>query len=237
MNLQKWNGSHLYIDVNFDPELSEAVSASDGYWLRAELTHKTTDPTSFVTQLVTDGTNPLHIEANEWRDNNGNVIQYEKFTGNEPNVTVQIYRARTGQTPNVTDLVKKNMDKIEEIAAGGTVKTYTVEYPDGTLTIKDRKTDDYENAVTNCIYNIYLNKQDDLDDALTPQDILGEAVEFGIVANKYIQHGHTETNYAVNYLYDADNTDLDGSGELGPIPFYVGRISDDPECKPAGSEA
>ena len=232
MKLQKWNGSHLFIDVNFDPELSDAVTASDGYWLRAELTHTTGEPTCFVTQLVTDGTNPLHIEANEWRDNNGNVIQHEKFTGNEPNVTVQIYRARTGQTPNVTDLVKKNMDKIEEIAAGGTVKTYTVEYPDGTLTIKDRKTDDYENAITNCIYNIYLNKQDDLDDALTPQDILGEAVEFGIVANKYIQHGHTETNYAVNYLYDADNTDLDGSGDIGPIPFYVGRISDDPECKP-----
>ena len=61
--------------------------------------------------------------------------------------------------------------------------------------------------------------------ALTPQQILGPAVEFGVVANKYKQQGHTETNFAVKHfeLNNSQSIEIMGSGEK-PIPFYVGKL-------------
>ena len=61
--------------------------------------------------------------------------------------------------------------------------------------------------------------------ALTPQQILGNAVEFGVVANKYKQKGHTETNFAVKH-FELDNSqsiEIMGSGS-NPIPFYIGEL-------------
>ena len=61
--------------------------------------------------------------------------------------------------------------------------------------------------------------------ALTPQQILGPAVEFGVVANKYKQKGHTETNFAVKH-FELDNSqsiEIMGSGS-NPIPFYIGKL-------------
>ena len=61
--------------------------------------------------------------------------------------------------------------------------------------------------------------------ALTPQQILGPAVEFGVVANKYKQKGHTETNFAVKH-FELDNSqsiEIMGSG-TNPIPFYIGQM-------------
>ena len=69
-----------------------------------------------------------------------------------------------------------------------------------------------------------------LESALTPEQVLGDAHEFGIVADKYLQHGHTETNFAVKTFEitggDANqpqNLDIDGSGSA-PIPFYAGKV-------------
>ena len=61
--------------------------------------------------------------------------------------------------------------------------------------------------------------------ALTPQQILGPAVEFGVVANKYNQTGHTETNFAVKHfqINNSQSIEIMGSGDA-PIPFYVGKL-------------
>ena len=37
--------------------------------------------------------------------------------------------------------------------------------------------------------------------AITPLQILGDAVNYGIVANRLKQKGHTETNFAVKKFY------------------------------------
>ncbi|QTE70665.1 Cna B-type domain-containing protein [Clostridiales bacterium FE2011] len=61
--------------------------------------------------------------------------------------------------------------------------------------------------------------------ALTPQQILGSAVEYGVVANKYKQQGHTETNFAVKHfeLNNSQSIEIMGSGS-NPIPFYIGKL-------------
>ena len=61
--------------------------------------------------------------------------------------------------------------------------------------------------------------------ALTPQQVLGGALEFGVVADHYVQTEHTETNFAVN-VYDQNKNqsiEIVGSG-TNPIPFYVGEL-------------
>ena len=61
--------------------------------------------------------------------------------------------------------------------------------------------------------------------ALTPQQILGSAVEYGVVANRYAQYNHTETNFAVKsfQMDTSQSIEIMGSGS-NPIPFYVGKL-------------
>ena len=227
VNVQRWDHSDFLININFDPEVL-SITESDGYWVWAELTHNSGQPTYFVQKLSTSGAtltgNTLQINANSWIYQNGSSA--DPFTGNEPNVTVHILKALTDQQNlPATEVAKLNANLVEVIQDEDDVKGYMVNYVDGNpLVIKDRKTDDYTNAVTTCIYNIYLTKPT-LEPALTPEDILGEAVEYGIVADTYYQTGHTETNFAVNTLNDNAELDIDGSGGA-PIPFYVGVIED-----------
>ena len=222
IKIRRWNGSHLYINIDFDPGILTTITESDGYWLRAELTHTTGAPTYFVKKLTATG-DPMTIEADVWREQqNGDIINNGAFTGNEPTVTVQILKALPDKVASESNAVKLDPNSFEVVASGGAVKGYKVDYPDGTLTIKDRKHDDMDTHKTTCSYNIKLTRQT-LEKALAPEDILGESAEYGIVANRYKQHGHTETNFAVNYLDDNSNIDIDGSGDA-PIPFVVGTI-------------
>ena len=63
--------------------------------------------------------------------------------------------------------------------------------------------------------------------ALTPQQVLGGAVEFGVVADTYKQTGHTETNFAVKHFVMNDQSiEIIGSG-TNPIPFYVGQLDEE----------
>ena len=64
-----------------------------------------------------------------------------------------------------------------------------------------------------------------LEKALTPEEVLGDAYEFGIVADTYKQGGHTETNFAVKHYNHNDNFDIEGSsGPYTDVPFYIGEI-------------
>ena len=83
---------------------------------------------------------------------------------------------------------------------------------------------DLDNHISYYEYVLTLRKVS-FSGALSPEDILGDAAEFGIVANRYEQSGHTETNFAVNSFSCNSNIDIDGSG-TSAIPFYVGNIDE-----------
>ena len=64
------------------------------------------------------------------------------------------------------------------------------------------------------------------DRMLLPGDILGEAVEYGVIAEEYKQSEHTETNFAV-YRYEQDSSKsilIKGSG-ANRIPFKVAKLN------------
>ncbi|MGO5315299.1 Spy0128 family protein, partial [Bilifractor sp. LCP21S3_A7] len=58
------------------------------------------------------------------------------------------------------------------------------------------------------------------------KSILGNAVEYGIVADTYTQKNHTQTNFAVN-KYNRENDQVVEADIAGPqdVPFYIGDFS------------
>ena len=81
-----------------------------------------------------------------------------------------------------------------------------------------------ENGTTTITHYVRLEPAN-YPNATTPSAILGEAAEYGIVADCYRQTGHTETNFAVNHYYsNGTNSDIDGSGD-GLMPWWVGDIA------------
>lgn len=233
INLQHWGESFLDISITLDPEVTTQISESDGYWIRVKLEHKTGPNTYYVTRLNTDstnsGANPLNIRvAGEvWRTENGQTTN-EKFTANEPYVTVQITKAPAEASEE--DVVKQTNGVIV-LGKGSIVKDYQVNYPtgypDGRMEINNTNTgDDLNNFTTTCSYEMSLTKNDMVEESsLTPEDVLGDAANFGIVAERYDQFGHSETNFAVKYFFNNANIDVDGSGDT-PVPFYVAEITD-----------
>ena len=83
---------------------------------------------------------------------------------------------------------------------------------------------DYDNNKTTITHFVYL-KQAQYDSAIGPYDVLGEGAEYGVVANTYIRHDHTETNFAVNTYNEITSAgiDVDAAGE-GQVPFYIGNM-------------
>ncbi|QTE68899.1 Cna B-type domain-containing protein [Clostridiales bacterium] len=60
--------------------------------------------------------------------------------------------------------------------------------------------------------------------ALSPEAILGPGVNFGVIANKYKQKGHTETNFAVKQ-FEMDRRAIEIFIEdTDSIPFYIGEL-------------
>ena len=94
-------------------------------------------------------------------------------------------------------------------------KGYTVTY-----TKQQDVTSDTENKIKTITDYVVLNRAS-YDKAISPYDVLGEGAEFGVVADKYIQTMHTETNFAVHSFENTADAPLevDASGDF-PIPFY-----------------
>ena len=163
-------------------------------------TETTSDGKTVITYLIEDQTTDPNT-YNWTTHNNVNTI-----SGNE----------------TFTLLLKQNN---KNITAGYPVKIggvhYNVSYDTGTEEGKNRVIDD-TNDVTTITHFVNLTKAQ-YDSAITPEEILGDAVEFGIVADTYKQTGHSETNYAVKNLSHNANTDVCGSG-TGAMPFYVSNV-------------
>lgn len=235
--MHQWGDSFLNISINLDPAVTTTITQEDGYWVRVKLEHASGTETYYVTRLVTNGTNPditpdgntLKISANTWRNSDGNVQSTERFTGNEPSVTVQIVKTVSSAEANQVARLDQTNPTMA-LGAGSFVKDYQIvypsEYPDGKMVFDSSNThDDDPTHTTISEYNFSLTPRSDYETALTPEDVLGDAANFGIVADRYDQFGHSETNFAVNHFFDTENIDIDGSGDT-PIPFYVADLTD-----------
>jgi|GEM_PF-3044255 len=119
------------------------------------------------------------------------------------NITAKIYTVNEGKTlSDKGSGVPDGNDAGETALVGAYTVSYTG-YSTGTINMK--------------------LKSISTESAINAMDALGEAYEYGIVADYYKQSGHTETNFAVEKFYSNANIDIMGSG-TNAIPFYVGEI-------------
>ena len=161
----------------------------------------------YTAPVYTEATGKTYIKLEGlWTEN-------QPFSENWKNFKVKFIQPRPGKTIS-TGGVKPNGDNYIEALS---IDNYQYKY-DG---FKD-ETDD-ENHILHKEFLIKLTEMSETG-ALKPVNILGEdAVEFGVIADKYIQGGHTETNFAVRKFDHNANIEIFGSGE-GAMPFYAGEI-------------
>ena len=101
---------------------------------------------------------------------------------------------------------------------------YNVSYDTGDAVGKNIEMDD-SGKVTTITHYVYLTKAN-YEPALTPEEVLGDAYEFGIVADTYKQSEHTETNFAVKHYNHGTNFDIEGTSDnpYSDVPFYIGEM-------------
>ena len=161
-------------------------------------TESEADGQTVITYLIEDQTtNPVTFN---WKDH----TPTNTITGNE---TFTLHVGQQGVDEGFP--LKINGEHYSVSYDTGNVEGTNIEY-------------DNTNEVTTITHYVNLTKIV-FDEAITPEEILGDAVDFGIVADTYKQTGHTETNYAVKNLDDNANSDVQGSG-TGIMPFYVSNI-------------
>ena len=215
VNLQKGNKDEFDIKLVFDTP--GAISAAHNYYVLLDATSQDGSKHYYkAVKIVSDGSSPV-----VYLPVNGNWSDGQKYSKNWQTITAKIVKPYNNSDLDNPNNCKNEQDKHYVYAYQLDGYGFTDISGTGGLVQEI----DNENHLNRIEYVFNLNKED-LEEATSPDAILGEAVEFGIVAGKYQQNGHTETNFAVKeYQGSGANIDIDGSGD-GAIPFYVGDVID-----------
>ena len=210
VGFKQGNKHELDVVLTFDPASDKGPIASGKSYILLEATSaEGNNKYYYVVEATTDGS-----EAVVYLPVRGNWSSGQKFSSHWTGLTAKVIAPKPGKT----------------IQTGG-VRPNESDYKEGYL-IGDYKFI-YEGHVDHDVDNTnHIDREEfkfklssaTYDDAKTPDDVLGDAAEFGIVADTYKQTGHSETNYAVKNLDHNANTDVCGSGS-GSMPFYVSNIT------------
>ncbi|MBR0410643.1 MAG: Cna B-type domain-containing protein [Eubacterium sp.] len=213
VNIKKGNTKEFDVKLTFTDEPG-IISANKDFYVLLDATSQDGNNHYYkAVPLVTDGSSStVYLPVTgKWSDD-------QTYSENWSNITAKIVKPYNGNDLTVPNNCKGDQKYVTAYNLGDYSFTDFSQNKNGLIT----ETDD-TNHITRTEYQFNLSRVN-LEEAVHPDYILGEAVEFGIVANKYKQEGHTETNFAVNYFEgNGTNMDIDGSGE-GAIPFYVGKI-------------
>ncbi len=219
--IKKTLGAKFYVQIKANDVGS--VSEAGDYWLAIKAKKQYGDIYHLEKLIISeedfDAHNIIEIPITEWTNEDGN--QPEAFSQNWTNFEAVIAtRKPDKKTEPMTP--KKVIggeagNNVDQINVGNLVGAYLFKEDKG-VTSDEHDPDNIERR-----YVLEFEKIE-LESAITPRDVLGDAVNFGIVADTYNQHGHTETNFAVNSFSSDANVDVDGAGSEPPALFYVGEI-------------
>ena len=212
VNFIKGNTLEHDVVLKFNPETDKGAIEGGKYYVMLDATSADgNNHYYYVVEVATDGSeNPVYLPIEgTWSGN-------QPFSNNWRSIKATAITPKPGKT----------------ITAGGTQPNsndYTTAYVFGDYkyTYIERKTEtDTEQHIQRDEFIFELSKAT-YEDAIDPYDVLGsDGPEFGIIADRYEQYGHTETNMAVNSFKDeGGNIDLDGAGDA-VMPFYVGSVDD-----------
>ncbi|MBR1555280.1 MAG: hypothetical protein IJ644_07815, partial [Oscillospiraceae bacterium] len=206
--------------LNFEEPVT--ITESDYLYLLLTVEHQTSGITYYYQQLTADNTSQIVIpiqtkDEQHWKDGNGNDLPNERFTGNEPTVTAQLFLGE--QALNLNNLTNGN--NCVELTNDSSYRNFSVNYEGQT---KSRETDEELGvpvaSFTNTISFNTLKATKELDF----KDVLGDGLYYGITADRFNQQNHAQTNLAVNYYQGNTNIDPDlTANTCGDfyIPYFV----------------
>lgn len=210
VNFIKGNTHKQEVELRYEGVTPKAVGSGKYYVLLDATSQDGSNHYYQVVELVvpSGATSPVTLDLSE------NWSSGQKYSNNWTDIKASII------TPKGENTIQTGAVKPQD-------GTYDVPYliTDYTYAYQEKETST-ENHVQHDKFVFKLQDPDYEDTAFTPYDVLGDGAEFGIVANRYEQYGHTETNMAVNSFKDeGGNIDLGGAGDA-VMPFYVGSVDE-----------
>jgi hypothetical protein len=194
--------------LKFNPEDNKGPIESGKYYVLLDATSSDgNNHYYYVVEATTDGTKVKELFKIEDKWSGG-----QPFSNNWKDIKTSVITPKPGQTIE-TGGVEPNASTYDKCPYSIGEYLYT--------TKRETETDDVAH-IQHEEFVVELKKAN-LESALEPYNILGDAMEFGIVADTYENTVHTETNFAVNHVELGDAVEIDGSGD-NDIPFYVGDI-------------
>ncbi len=210
VGFKQGNKHELDVVLTFDPASDKGPIASGKSYILLEATSSDgNNKYYYVVEATTDGTEDV-----VYLPITGNWSSGQKFSSHWTGLTAKVIAPKPGKTIQTGGVKPENTDYKEGYLIGDYKYTYEghVDHENDDVNHIDRE--EFKFKLSSATY----------EDAKTPDDVLGDAVDFGIVADTYKQAGHSETNYAVKNLNHNANTDVCGSG-TGWMPFYVSNIT------------
>ncbi len=206
-------GAELSINLNFTPEGTK-IKAEDNYFLVGTLYHQNSNPDYFIYPIVTDNDDTLQIAVDKWRNNGGTEIDYA-FTGNEDGISLGVYKMNQSydNPGNALNLITQNdTTKFTKINKGDLVNGYTVSFQDSKVNLDDPTavTEDIDPTTYKSLLSMDVDfERKDVTSDYTLDTVLGGAINYGIVSEKIIQRGHSQTNIATKEYINEKGTSLD----------------------------
>ncbi|MBE6128855.1 MAG: Cna B-type domain-containing protein [Erysipelotrichaceae bacterium] len=232
IGVEKAYDKKLYINITYNPDASTAINEGDNYYVFVDVDHRTTGHTYYLDKLVSNGDSTQSISIDVWKDNNGNVLENEKFTGNEKSVTVKILKGQADLSIN--NAIQKTNCSV--VAEGGSVKDYSVAYDERNWTNEGGNkfpdpVHDGSVHIDEYTYNVTLTKVNATND-YNFKSILGPGLYYGITAETFDQGNHIQSNFATNYydghsnIVEADLASSSGAIVMSDAKDYNGKLID-----------
>ncbi|SEG37547.1 pilin isopeptide linkage domain-containing protein, partial [Eubacterium ruminantium] len=230
INLYRTEYHHEYqLKVELDGE-GGAISADDGYYAIVEVEHHSPDRfTYFISDALSSegGNTELKYSVSKWLDSNGHELNNEVFTGHEYGRKVYLIKLNDPDNkPSTADLLKMQPSQVTVISETSNVGGYIYSGYEA-----DTEKNDTTHVQT--FFDKVKLTAPVLDTDYNFLDVLGDAVNYGVVSEEIHIDGHSETNFATNDYSGNKNfdPDLSGDAEGNQVPgnFLISNIQDGSE--------
>ncbi len=198
------------------------ITEADNLYVFVKITHSSGNETYYMEPLVMSGKEKvvdiqkLTHGGEMWMNNNGQVIAGERIHQNEEQfVTLVKFDGKISRDNfGMNNIIHHgNCDYVPD---GGLVKSFKVSYK------TDKQTEPASETITHFTSNITFSSIPAVE-GIDFKNILGDNLNFGIVANKFNRNHHMQTNFAA--LLYGNQADKGGAGSSAVIEPDLTDIS------------
>ncbi|MBO6165967.1 MAG: hypothetical protein J6O17_06335, partial [Eubacterium sp.] len=221
MNIQKAEEKKFNVHLINNGDVDLSVGDAN-YYVVVKLGHNNSADTYYFAPLtsIPAGASNITINNTDWRDQNGQPVQEKDYlTGHEASVSVAIVQGTNGEL--TLNQYINDAGRYVTVGEGGMVKGATVAYG----------SEMYEVDISNYYYDISFTPAP-IEHDYSYDELLGEAVNYGVVGKTMSHVGHSQTNIAAG-TFTSNNVDVLESNLAGDPPasapgnFIVEQFGDE----------